>query len=107
MTGPIESVPEQLFAIMLPEGPDDDVAILVAWVDPPGEDEGLSSRLDPVESAVAKARHLVTAYLQERGMPPSLVSDDSMVPSELVTNAVVHAPPPLDLSARIEGHDLF
>jgi PAS domain S-box-containing protein len=107
LTGPVDGVPEQLVATMLPEGPDDDVAILVARVDPPGEDEGVSSRLHPVESAVAEARHLVTGYLQERSMPHSLVADAALVTSELVTNAVVHGRPPLDLRARIEGHDVF
>jgi PAS domain S-box-containing protein len=107
LTGPVAGVPEQLVAVMLPDGPDDDVAILVARVDPPTDDEGLSSRLDPVESAVAKARHLVTEYLAERGMPASLVADAALVTSELVTNAVVHGRPPLDLRARIEGHDVF
>ena len=35
LTGPVEGVPEELVAAMLPDGPDDDVAILVARVDPP------------------------------------------------------------------------
>ncbi len=38
---------------MLPDGPDDDVAILVARVDPPSADESLSRRLEGDESTVA------------------------------------------------------
>ncbi|MFL6132071.1 MAG: SpoIIE family protein phosphatase [Nocardioidaceae bacterium] len=107
LTGPVAGVPEQLVSVMLPDGPDDDVAILVARVDPPNEDEGLSSRLDPVESAVAQARHDVTAYLRDLDVPVSVIADASLATSELVTNAVVHGRPPLDLRARIEGHDVF
>ena len=69
MAGPVDGVPEELVAAMLPDGPDDDVAILVARVDPPSGEESLSQRLEPNETAVAEARHLVTSYLEERAMP--------------------------------------
>jgi PAS domain S-box-containing protein len=107
LTGPVAGVPEQLVSVMLPDGPDDDVAILVARVDPPSEDEGLSSRLEPVESAVAQARHDVMTFLAERDVPASLIADAALATSELVTNAVLHGRPPLDIRARIEGHDVF
>ncbi len=107
LTGPVDGVPEELVAAMLPDGPDDDVAILVARVDPPSGDESLSRRLEPNESAVADARHLVTSYLTDRGLPPVLLGDAALATSELVTNAVLHGHAPIDLRLRIEGADVL
>jgi anti-sigma regulatory factor (Ser/Thr protein kinase) len=107
LTGPVDGVPEELVAAMLPDGPDDDVAILVARVDPPSGDESLSRRLQSDEWAVADARHLVTRYLTDRGLPPVLVGDAALATSELVTNALLHGHAPIDLRLRIEGADVL
>jgi PAS domain S-box-containing protein len=107
MVGPVDGVPEELVAAMLPDGPDDDVAILVARVDPPTGEESLSRRLEPNETAVAVARHLVTSYLEERAMPAPLVADAALATSELVTNAVLHGRPPVELRLRLEGADVL
>jgi PAS domain S-box-containing protein len=107
LTGPVDGVPEELVAAMLPDGPDDDVAILVARVDPPTEDESLSRRLEPTESVVADARHQVASYLQEREMPETLVQDAALATSELVTNALLHGQAPVELRMRIEGADVL
>jgi anti-sigma regulatory factor (Ser/Thr protein kinase) len=66
----------------------------------------VSHRLAPVESAVADARHLVSSYLRERDLPESLVMDATLATSELVTNAVRHGRPPVELRMRIEGADV-
>ncbi len=105
MSGPVEGVPEELVTAMLPDGPDDDVAILVARVDPPTADNSLALRLEDDDTVVAAARHLVTSYLEERRMPTPLVLDAALATSELVTNAVLHGRPPVDLRLRIEGSD--
>ncbi len=107
LTGPVDGVPEELAAAMLPDGPDDDVAILVARADPPALDQSLSRRLEPTGLAVADARHLVTSYLEERGMPALLVQDATLATSELVTNAFLHGQPPVELRMRIEGADVL
>ncbi len=107
LTGPIDGVPEDLVAAMLPEGPDDDVAVLVARVDPPAGDEGLARRLESVGEAVGQARHLVMDYLRTRGLPAVLVGDAALVTSELVTNAVRYGRPPVDLRTRIEGAEVL
>jgi PAS domain S-box-containing protein len=107
LTGPVDGVPEELVAAMLPEGPDDDVAILVARVDPPTDDESLSQRLEPTGSAVADARHLVLDYLRGRDLPAHLLADAVLATSELVTNAVLHGRPPVDLRLRVEGADVL
>jgi anti-sigma regulatory factor (Ser/Thr protein kinase) len=56
---------------------------------------------------VAEARHLVTSYLRERGMPAPLVADAALATSELVTNAVLHGRPPVELRLRIEAADVL
>ena len=107
LIGPVDGVPEELVAAMLPEGPDDDVAILVARVDPPSGEESLSHRLESQDTAVAEARHLVTAYLGGKAMPPGLLADAALATSELVTNAILHGRPPIELRLRIEGADVL
>ena len=88
------ALPEELVAAMLPDGPDDDVAILVARVDPPaGEDEpSRRSRSRAEARSVAEARHLVAAYLRRAGRRPRGRHDAALVTSELVTNAVAARP---------------
>ncbi len=107
LTGPVDGIPEELVSAMLPDGPDDDVAILVARVDPPSVDESLVRRLDTGGSAVAAARHVVSEYLEERGLPGGLVYDATLVTSELVTNAIRYGRAPVDLRVRIEGADVL
>ena len=45
-------MPETLVQALLPDGPDDDVAVLVARVDPPEGEHGLIHRFDAVDTAV-------------------------------------------------------
>ena len=40
-------------------------------------------------------------------MPASLVADAALATSELVTNALLHGRPPVDLRLRIEGADVL
>jgi anti-sigma regulatory factor (Ser/Thr protein kinase) len=56
---------------------------------------------------VADARHLVTAHLSERGLPEDVVDDATLVTSELVTNALRHGLPPVELRMRIESGDVL
>jgi anti-sigma regulatory factor (Ser/Thr protein kinase) len=107
LIGPVAGVPEQLVSEMLPDGPDDDVALLIARVDPPSADEGLSCRLESIGEAVSEARHLVMTYLRDRDVPEPLVADAALVTSELVTNAVRYGRPPIDLRARVEAHEVL
>jgi anti-sigma regulatory factor (Ser/Thr protein kinase) len=107
LEGPVESVPEELASAMLPDGPDDDVAILIARVDPPTAQDSLSRRLEAENTAVANARHLVTTYLAERSMPPGVVTEAALATSELVTNALLHGRPPVDFRLRVEGGEVL
>ncbi|HYO40104.1 MAG TPA: SpoIIE family protein phosphatase [Nocardioidaceae bacterium] len=107
LAGPVDGVPEEIAAAMLPEGPDDDVAVLVARVDPPRLEDSLSLSLQPTESVVADARWHVSTYLSERDLPAALVLDAVLVTSELVTNALLHGRAPVELRTRIEGTDVL
>ncbi|MGN6130503.1 MAG: SpoIIE family protein phosphatase [Nocardioidaceae bacterium] len=108
LDGPTTGMPEQLVHTLLPDGPDDDVAVLVARVDPsPGDDHVLHHRFEAVRGSVLEARHLVARHLAGRGLPDRLVDDAVLVTSELVTNAVVHGLGPLELRLRVPGRDVL
>ena len=65
--GPIESLPGALVDALLPEGPDDDVAVLVARVPPAGAG-GSSAMLAIAPEARSVGRG---ARLRRRGAPPA------------------------------------
>ncbi|MEV7966602.1 ATP-binding protein [Sphaerisporangium sp. NPDC088356] len=56
-------------------------------------------------AVVAKARHLVRETLTSWGMR-ALAEDVTVVVSELLTNAVMHAQPPITLSLKRAGRAL-
>jgi len=99
--GPIEPLPGVLVDALLPDGPDDDVAVLVARVPPPGAD-GSSATL-PIAAeprSVADARAFVAAALRSRDTDETVVQRAILLASELVTNAVLHGRPPIRLRLR-------
>jgi anti-sigma regulatory factor (Ser/Thr protein kinase) len=52
-------------------------------------------------SAIARARRAVAEFLARRGVPSVVVDDMELVTSELVTNAIIHPPAPVDV-VRVE-----
>ena len=52
-------------------------------------------------AAIARARRAVAEFLALRGVPTVVVDDMELVTSELVTNAIIHPPPPVDV-VRVE-----
>jgi anti-sigma regulatory factor (Ser/Thr protein kinase) len=84
---------------------DDDIALVVARVRDT-EGRGRQVRLDAAETAAGQARRTVRAQLGEWGVPAGLVDDLVLVTSELVTNAFVHARPPIDLRIRRSEHEI-
>ncbi len=107
LEGHVSGLPERLVQALLPEGPDDDVAVLVARVDPPEGADTLTERFDPTESAVITGRHLVAAHLTERAVVTTLVEDAVLATSELLTNAIVHGLGPIDLRLRTTGREVL
>ena len=107
LDGPPAGRPERLVQALLPEGPDDDVAVLIARVDPPEGADSLIERFEPTESAVITGRHLVGDHLAERSVPRTLVEDAVLATSELLTNAIVHGVGPVDLRVRTNGREVL
>lgn len=56
-------------------------------------------RLDPIPASVGRARTMVAARLRDLGRP-DLVESAELVVSELVTNALLHAGPPITVRVR-------
>ncbi|MFL6137316.1 MAG: SpoIIE family protein phosphatase [Frankiaceae bacterium] len=97
----LAELPDQLVSLLLPEGPEDDVAVLLARVP---EASGLAisvRRAVPAERrAVQQVREYVAATLTAWGVPEGTVGDAVLLVSELVTNAVVYGRPPIELRLR-------
>jgi len=111
LTGQLSEAPETLVHGRLPDGPDDDVAVLVARVDPALATTGLWLAFEAREIDISAARHHVARHLREIGAA-SVIEDAILVTSELLTNATLHAIPPVELRVigdeteiRIEVHD--
>ena len=105
--------PARLAEALLPDGPDDDVALLVAHV---GRAHPATSALVfPLEGSrqsVSRTRRLVDDVLARWDVPAGVRDDAALVVSELVTNAVLHGDPPAELRLRrgtghvvLEVHD--
>lgn len=101
----LQELPAKLAAELLDGDADDDIAlVLVRTVDAAGHSMHL--RLAQAESAVATARRAVRDQLRDWGASQGVVDDLVLVTSELVTNALVHARPPVDLRLRRSGNDV-
>ena len=72
-------------------------------------DLAASAAYEPEPAAVAAARRFVRETLRSWQVPDSsgwLVDDAVLLTSELVTNAVVHAGTPLQVSCRLDGGEI-
>ena len=105
--GALEGRVEHLLDALWPGGPDDDVALLIAQVPEEPEDAmAVRRRIEPSPRAVADARSFVTATLTSWSVPEDRIGDAVLLASELVTNALVHGRPPLDLRLRRNARSL-
>ncbi|QIG44971.1 SpoIIE family protein phosphatase [Nocardioides anomalus] len=110
---PLELLPEELVRLRLPDGPDDDVAVLAARVAETGVQAVRELVLEDADTAPTQARDAVRRHLEDVGVTTREVVEDALlVTSELVTNAVLHAEAPVELrlvssrtELRIEVHD--
>jgi serine phosphatase RsbU (regulator of sigma subunit)/anti-sigma regulatory factor (Ser/Thr protein kinase) len=103
---PLEQLPEIVVTTMLPDGPHDDVAILLTRVNAERFESAVSHRIAGDVPAVAEARRTVATHLTEWELPPDVVEEVVLMTSELVTNAFVHGRPPIDLRLRRTGTEL-
>ncbi|MRK02672.1 SpoIIE family protein phosphatase [Aeromicrobium sp. S22] len=100
---PLPGMPEAIVGALLPDGPDDDVAILVARVTSVAETAGLSMHRDTGRATVAEARQFVVERLNRWHVPEPVTRDMALITSELVTNAMVHGGAPVELRLRCAG----
>ncbi len=103
---PVATIPERLVHALRPGGPDDDVALLICQVDAGLSHSTLSHRVTADEGVVADTRRRVVDQLRDWGIDESVVSDVALTSHELVTNALVHGVPPVDLRLVNTGSQL-
>jgi len=100
-SGPLDDVAGELVAALLPDEPDDDVALLLAQVhEDTRETRSATRRIPSHGRAVQQARQFVSTTLSEWSTPDPPRSDIVLCVSELVTNAVIHGRPPIQLRLR-------
>ncbi|WP_372411320.1 SpoIIE family protein phosphatase [Streptomyces luteireticuli] len=95
-TGSLDRTCDQLLGALLPERPADDIALLLARTRALDRGQVAGWELTPHPSSVADARKRVLAQLGEWGLE-ELAFTTELVVSELVTNAIRHAEPPVQL----------
>ncbi len=97
----LDAAAPELVAMMLPDGPDDDIAILLARVAYDGPP--IPSAMLPVPAdlrSVAAVRSFVAATLATWGIAGSAAGDTTLLADELVTNALTHGQGEVDLRLR-------
>ncbi|MFF5231637.1 SpoIIE family protein phosphatase [Dactylosporangium sp. NPDC000521] len=104
LTGPLADVPDRLVDALLPDGPDDDITLLLARVvAEPGQERSVVQDIPAEERAVRTARQFVATTLRRWEAPSRVVDDLVLVVSELAANAVLHGRPPIQLRLRNGG----
>jgi PAS domain S-box-containing protein len=97
--------PDGLVASMLPGGPDDDVAVLLAQVAPSALDSMVSLKVRDDVAAVHETRHAAAAVLEAWSIDRTRAEETLLVLSELTTNALLHGRPPAEVRiSRGERH---
>jgi PAS domain S-box-containing protein len=101
IAGPLADVPDRLVARLLPDGPDDDITLLLTRVvGEPGDEQSVIRHIPSHERAVRDARRLVATTLRRWHAPQRVLDDLVLVVSELAANAVLHGRPPIQLRLR-------
>lgn len=103
----IDAIPARLVEALIPGELDDDVAVLVARV--PGGSSQTTPVLREIASeprSVGAARDFVTATLDGWEAPRHVLGTATLLVSELVTNAVLHGRPPIELRLRRTATEL-
>ncbi len=84
-------------SVLLPDGPDDDVALLLAQADDSPADATLCLPVEDDLGAVGKLRHQAGDVLAHWGIGPEVREEALLLLSELTTNALLHGRPPVEL----------
>ncbi|HYI19221.1 MAG TPA: SpoIIE family protein phosphatase [Solirubrobacteraceae bacterium] len=105
--GGIRTLPAALVAALVPDAADDDVALLVASVRESADEVTASLPVRPEPGAVQVARAFVAQRLGDWGAPTDLARDAVLLVSELVSNAILHGRPPIELRLRRTAADVL
>ena len=100
----LDTVPALLARSLLPDGPDDDVTILLAKVG--GDADVTGSRVVVLRRdrrAAREARTFSAEAMRGWQVPAGVLHDVQLAVSELVTNAVLHGAPPVELGLHYNG----
>ncbi|GII24037.1 SpoIIE family protein phosphatase [Planosporangium mesophilum] len=101
VAAPLDDVPDALVGALLPDGPDDDIAVLLAQVTgQPQLTRSVIQHVTAEERAVHEARRFAATTLRDWGLPETRAREIVLLVSELVTNAVVYGRPPIELRMR-------
>ncbi|RKQ86177.1 signal transduction histidine kinase [Solirubrobacter pauli] len=103
---PIEAYPDALVQALVPEGSDDDVALLVARARPAPPQTSAAIALEDDLKEIRRARVFTTDVLREWECPERLIDDVLLIAGELVTNAILHGRPPVELRLRRDPEHL-
>ncbi|MGW1893215.1 SpoIIE family protein phosphatase [Streptomyces sp. NPDC002004] len=95
-TASLDDICDNVLAALLPDRTDDDVALLIARTRALDTDQVASWDVPPDPAAVAAVRKQVSDQLERWGLC-DVVFTTELVVSELVTNAIRHAKPPIHL----------
>lgn len=101
----LEPVADHLLATLLPgdDSHDDDVTLVLIHM--PAADHA-RTELQPDPQAVSLGRRFLTTTLTDWRLPNDLVDTARLLTSELLTNALVHAPGPLTLGVHRSATEL-
>jgi signal transduction histidine kinase/serine phosphatase RsbU (regulator of sigma subunit)/DNA-binding response OmpR family regulator len=103
----VEGLPGRLVEALLPEGPDDDVAVLIVRTTADRVDARAVVRtIANAGDAVGQARDFAAQTLRSWAVDESVTQDAVLIISELVTNALAHGRPPVELRLRHDGDHL-
>ena len=104
---PTAELPAALADALLPDGPDDDVAVLVcrATARPQGERRARHA-VGPGDQALADARHFAAEALASWDVSEATRFTVQVAVSELVTNAIRHGARPIEVQLVLHGRRL-
>jgi PAS domain S-box-containing protein len=105
---PLADVPGVLATELLPDGPDDDVAILACRpTDEAADDRVARHDIETGTGALSAARAFAGRVLESWGVDEGIAFDVKIAVSELVTNAIAHGARPIQLRLRKQRDHLL
>ena len=104
--GDVDGLPDALVSDLCPGGSADDVAILVARFRTPQPASSFEIILESDNTGAATARRFASEVAERWSSPPAL-DDLTLLVSEMATNAILHAKPPVTLRLTHLGDEVL